>query len=117
MWGVSHRSTLIAEVLRDRNALYRVVADDRVENSYTLKIVNKELQPQRYRVSLLAPHDIELSGGARTVSAAGEEVLTLPLTVSADDDIHGKTKVTFLVESADGRSRQEVPSSFFGPIE
>jgi cytochrome c oxidase accessory protein FixG len=117
MWGVSHRRTLIAEVLRDRNALYRVVADDKVENSYTLKLVNKEVTPRRYRISLLAPHDIELSGGPRTVAAAGEEVLTLPLTVSADDDVHGKTKVTFVVEAIGGHARQEVPSSFFGPSE
>jgi len=117
MWGVGHRSTLIAEVLRDRNALYRIVDDDKVENSYTLKIVNKEVTAQRYRISLLAPHDIELSGGPRTIAAAGEEVLTLPLTLSADEDVEGKTKVTFVVESIDGRARQEVPSSFFGPSE
>ena len=117
MWGVGHRSTLIAEVLRDRNALYRVVADDRVENSYTLKIVNKEVKAQKYRISLLAPHDIELSGGSRIVDAAAEEVLTLPLTLSADDDVEGKNKVTFVVESIDGQARQEVPSSFFGPVE
>ena len=117
MWGVGHRSTLIAEVLRDRNALYRVVADDRVENSYTLKIVNKEVKAQKYRISLLAPHDIELSGGSRIVDASAEEVLTLPLTLSADDDVEGKTKVTFVVESIDGQARQEVPSSFFGPVE
>jgi polyferredoxin len=117
MWGVGHRSTLIAEVLRDRNALYRVVADDQVENSYTLKIVNKEVKAQQYRISLLAPHDIELSGGSRIVDAAAEEVLTLPLTLSADDDVEGKNKVTFVVESIDGQARQEVPSSFFGPVE
>jgi polyferredoxin len=116
-WGVGHRSTLIAEVLRDRNALYRVVEHDRVENSYTLKIVNKEMKAERYRVYLLAPHDIELSGGPRIVSAVGEEVLTLPLTVSADDDVHGKTEVSFVVESIDGHARQTVRSSFFGPIE
>jgi len=117
MWGVGHRSPLIAEVLRDRNALYRVVADDQVENSYTLKIVNKEVKAQQYRISLLAPHDIELSGGSRIVDAAAEEVLTLPLTLSADDDVEGKNKVTFVVESIDGQARQEVPSSFFGPVE
>ena len=116
-WGVSHRSPLIAEVLRDRNALYRIVEDDRVENSYTLKIVNKEIKPQRYRIYLLAPHDIKLSGGPRVVSAAGEEVLTLPLTVSADENVEGKVKVTFVVEAVDGHARQQVPSSFFGPVE
>ena len=36
-WGVGHRSPLIAEVLRDRNALYREAGDGRIENGYTLQ--------------------------------------------------------------------------------
>ena len=39
-WGVGARSPLIAEVLRDRNALYRLEGDN-VHNGYTLKLVNK----------------------------------------------------------------------------
>ena len=113
-WGVSHRSPLIAEVLRDRNALYRVVGDGRIENSYTLKIVNKDVKPQRYRISLVAAPGIVLSGSERTIDAAAEEVLTLPLTLSAPDTVHGKQTVTFKVEALDGTSREAVPSSFFG---
>jgi polyferredoxin len=33
-WGVGHRSPMIAEVLRDRNALYRETATG-IENGYT----------------------------------------------------------------------------------
>src|SRR5690606_16411599 len=51
-WGISQRSELIVEVLRDRNALYRHAADGSVANDYTLKLINKSQQPQRYRVTL-----------------------------------------------------------------
>src|SRR5690242_6059073 len=54
-WGVGHRSPLIAEVLRDRNALYREAADDRIENTYTLKLVNKDVVPRAFRISVQAP--------------------------------------------------------------
>src|SRR3546814_1955327 len=40
-WGVTKRSPLIVEVLRDRNALYRSGSDGRIENRYTVKLVNK----------------------------------------------------------------------------
>jgi cytochrome c oxidase accessory protein FixG len=117
VWGVSHRSPLIAEVLRDRNALYRVVGDGRIENSYTLKIVNKAMTPQRYRISLVAPPGVVMSGGERTVGAAAEEVLNIPMSLAASDSLHGKQAVTFKVQTLDGRVRVLVPSSFFGPIE
>ena len=115
-WGVSHRSPLIAEVLRDRNALYRVVGDGRVENSYTLKIVNKDVKPQHYRISLVAAPGIVLPGSERTADASAEEVVNLPLTLSAPDSMHGKQVVTFKVEALDGTSRASVQSSFFGPL-
>ena len=115
-WGISQRSSLLAEVLRDRNALYRVVADGRVENGYTLKLINKGVTPQRYRISVVAAPGIELAGGDRTITALAEEVLTLPMTLSAPDDLHGKQAVTFEVEALDGQERESVPSSFFGPM-
>ena len=48
-----HRSELIAEVLRDRNALYRETFDG-VENDYTLKLINKSQETRRFRISLEA---------------------------------------------------------------
>ena len=115
-WGVSHRSPLIAEVLRDRNALYRAVSDERIENSYTLKIVNKDVKPRRYRIWVVAPHGVTLAGGERMVDALAEEVLSLPLTLSAPSTVHGKQAVTFEIEALDGQARESVPSSFFGPM-
>ena len=117
-WGVTHRSPVIAEVLRDRNALYRERADDSIENGYTLKIVNKTVVPQRYRVRVEAGEDIALSGGVIEVSAAAEEVLEVPLLLSADDDVEGKHEVTFVVDTVgNDAARQRVASTFFGPLE
>ncbi len=114
-WGVTHRSPLIVEVLRDRNALYSVQSDGRVENGYTLKLVNKTRSAQRYRIELAAQDGIALRGGAQTVRAGAEEVLTLPLVATAPAGTAGKHPLRFVVQSGDGASRREVDANFFGP--
>ena len=116
-WGVTHRTELIAEVLRDRNALYREVGDGRVENSYTLKLVNKGQQENRYRITLETPtRGIVLGEGELTAQVDAEQVLSLPLRVSAPDSIRGRHEVVFHIESLDGASKESVESSYFGPM-
>jgi cytochrome c oxidase accessory protein FixG len=115
-WGVTHRAPLIVEVLRDRNALYREGEGGRIENGYTLKLVNKTTQPQRYRVTLAAPAGIALRGGALSVDAKAEQVLDLPVTATAPAMVSGRHEVRFVVVDESGEARAEVESSFFGPM-
>src|SRR5690606_5802713 len=58
--GVGTRSDLIVEALRDRNALYREAADGSIENSYTLKLVNKVDRDRNFRISVESAPGIEL---------------------------------------------------------
>jgi polyferredoxin len=115
-WGVAHRSPLIADVLRDRNALYRVAGPDRIENGYTLKLVNKDVRPHRYRIHLRAPPGIALTSDVREVRAQAGEVLMLPLTLSASPAIHGRHPIVLDVRALDGRGDVSIESSFFGPL-
>ena len=117
-WGVTHRTELIAEVLRDRNALYREVGDGQVENSYTLKLVNKSGQDNQYRVTLETTNPgIVLREGEKTTQVDAEQVLSLPLRVTAPDSIRGRHEVVFHIESLDGSSKEAVESSYFGPLQ
>ena len=112
---MTHRSPLIAEVLRDRNALYRQV-DRRIENSYTLKLVNKTDHLQHYHLSLAdTDNRIALLGGTQTVDVAAASVLAMPVTLTAPDSIKGRQSVRFTIESANGQTHKDVDSSFFGP--
>ncbi len=132
-WGVTHRSELIVEVLRDRNALYSEVHErvekhdgeenddgedgqaDFVDNHYTLKIINKTVAPKTYRIRIEGPRGLVLRGDSE-VTAQAEEVLSLPVTLRApEDDLKGRHAVRFVVETADGQVREAVPTSFFGP--
>ena len=60
LW-ITERIELEASVLRDRNALYRVNYEGIVENTYTLKILNKSQQVMHYRISVSG---LELEGSA-----------------------------------------------------
>ena len=51
LWNMTHRTPLRADLIRDRNQLYRELPDGRIENVYTLKIVNMDDQDHSYRVS------------------------------------------------------------------
>ena len=117
-WGVTAgRSTLIAEVLRDRNALYQTAGDGRLENGYTLKLVNKDDRAHVYRVQVRsAVAGLALRGDTLTVRAERQQVLSLPLVVEAPAGVHGRHDVQFVVEAIDGKAAETVDSSFFGPM-
>lgn len=54
-WTLDQRSLLLVDVIRDRGALLREMPDGRIENAYTLKLMN------------LADHEQELSIGAEGI--------------------------------------------------
>jgi len=59
-WSVNHRVLLRAELLRDRNALYRELPGELIENVYTLKLINMDARPHRYKVEILGNKDMTL---------------------------------------------------------
>lgn len=118
LWGVTHRQVVNVDVLRDRNALYRVAGDGSVENAYTLKLVNKQPRPQRYRV-IVQGADIVLAEAPLEIAAAAEDVVTLPFTLrAAAGSVHGRRDVVLEVESIeDPTIKLQHTTRFFGPAE
>jgi cytochrome c oxidase accessory protein FixG len=111
--GIVSRSPLIVDVLRDRR-LYRE-ADGVVENSYSLRLVNKDQHPHRYALSLSSKSPLQLSA-PEVVVAAAEEVLTVPVTVRAPTgSVHGRADLRFVVRDLGTGLVVEEDSRFFGP--
>jgi len=59
-WSVNHRVLLRAELLRDRNALYRELPGELIENVYTLKLINMDSRPHKYKVEVVDNKDVTL---------------------------------------------------------
>jgi polyferredoxin len=60
LWSVNHRVLLRADLLRDRNALYRELPGNQIENVYTLKLINMDFRPHRYRIEIVDHDDMRL---------------------------------------------------------
>ncbi|MDR9827111.1 cytochrome c oxidase accessory protein CcoG [Vibrio sp. FNV 38] len=67
-------------VLRDRTQLFRVNNSDEVENTYTLKIINKTQQTQTYNLDVQGLQDVSWYG-RQTIQVAPGEVLSLPMSL------------------------------------
>jgi polyferredoxin len=113
-WGVGARAPLIAEILRDRNALYRETAAG-IENGYTLKLVNKSERTRRYVIALKADAALTLAA-APVIQVEAGDVAAVPLTVTAPAGTRGRHDVRFDIRAADGSVDKTVDSSFFGPM-
>lgn len=118
-WGVFHRSTLIADVLRDRNTLFQQVGNT-VSNGYTLKLANKTEVDRFYKVHIVsaeklpftlkdAPLEVQVPAGSVIA-----QIVEVDIPTSAN--VKGRHDVTFVVEASDGSTKVKVDTTFFGPI-
>jgi cytochrome c oxidase accessory protein FixG len=75
------REPVALDVIRDRNALYRMLDDGRVENVYDLKIMNKTEQPHRFAVVVRGAGVLELDPNPAIFSVRSGEVFPAPIRV------------------------------------
>ncbi|MCL1079108.1 cytochrome c oxidase accessory protein CcoG [Parashewanella spongiae] len=71
------------DILRDRNQLYRENTDGLIENTFTLKILNKTEQAQEYQLVVEGLSDYKWYG-PQVVTIDSGEVYTLPVSVAVD---------------------------------
>ena len=101
--GLFLREPLGVDVIRDRNALYRMLEDGRVENVYDLKILNETESAHRFRIEVQGPGELTLDPDPAVFQVRSGEVFpagirvrrpayeplgseTIRLTVRAEDD-------------------------------
>ena len=78
VWSMTTRVPLRADLIRDRNALYRELPGDLVENVYTLKITNMDNEPHHYEMTVLNNDAVEIDL-SRPLELAAEEVAGISL--------------------------------------
>ncbi len=113
------RIPLELDVIRDRNALYRELADGKIENVYTLKIVNKDTRAHHYLVQVSGLPAIGFAKENKMVAVDAGEVANVPVRVQVPKDQLQKTgnNIEFLVRAKGERKLSATENGrFIGPL-
>ena len=107
------------DVIRDRNQLFRINSEGQVENTYTLKLLNKTQQQQSYTLTVEGLEEIEWYGQQQVTVAAGE-VYNLPVSLGVDPYLLQSpiADITFIMNNGKGEEKAEIrtESRFIGEL-
>ncbi len=113
------RQPLAMNVLHDRHPLYRVLDDGRLENTYQLRIMNRDQVNRTYAVTVEGLPDMEIVTEPAEIQVPAGGVLTVPARVTTyPEHLHGAgVDIYFILQTTDGseQSRKE-KSRFLGPV-
>ncbi len=130
--SLAMRKPVALDALHDRNSLYRMLDSGEVENVYTLKLMNKDERPHRFKVSLAGSTGYRTDPATPTFEVASGEVYNAAVRVraSAWNDAASKEeeqssgpasasrKIRFRIEASDDpRLAAEAEARFFSPDE
>ncbi len=116
-WFLAHRIPLKVDIIRDRSTLAREADDGRIENVYTLQIMNTEERPHRYTVAVDGLPGAEIAGEREVeVPAATLQAFNTVVRVAPDAGRQGANPIHFEIvasENADIKVREK--ASFLLP--
>ena len=118
-YAVTHRNRVDLDVLRDRNALYRQLNDGRIENVYTVRIINKDTQPHEFVLGVrdLPGAEVDSEFAKYTVSAAEVRSVAVRVRV-AEGAVGGGNDFVLTVNAVDmPEVKTESKARFFAPQE
>jgi cytochrome c oxidase accessory protein FixG len=95
------RQPIGLDVLRDRNAFYRVLPDGSVENVYSLRILNKDDEDHRYLIEVQPADVLQVDAGPVDVSAGEVRAVAARVRVRAEDIVRAPRDLTISVAVAD----------------
>jgi cytochrome c oxidase accessory protein FixG len=116
-WFFANRIPLKVDVIRDRSIMTREVEDGRIENIFTLNVMNTEEQLHRYKIAVdgLAGIEVVDSADIEVPAAASQSVIVL-VRVPPDSGSKGANTIHFDIvakENPDIRVREK--ASFLMP--
>lgn len=116
IYTLSARDSIELDIMRDRSSLYQENFDGRIQNNYTLRIMNKTQEPVDYQVSVKGLEAMELIGSSELSLKAGE-VKSVPvrILVSPEKLLLANNKVVFSVNNPTAGVEVHEESRFIGP--
>lgn len=114
-WTLWTRLPAELDVVRDRGSLFRETDEGLIENTYTLKIINKSQQDQTFKLSFTGMDKVNWLG-LTEVTIKGGDTASVPISLSADpaDMSKSMTDIEFSIENtADADVKLSQRSNFF----
>ena len=118
VYSILQRQPIELDVLRDRNQLFRETIDGRIENVYTLKIINMDQQAHDYQLSASGIPGLTLVTDGSDIHALSGEVVEMIVRLQADEgelEVRS-TRVEFELTATDTEGLSIVEEArFLGP--
>lgn len=119
VYSVATMIPLEVDVIRDRNMLYQETDEGWVENVYIVKIINKDVNLHRYRLTVSGLDGAQLIAQDDAITVNGGSVLDVPARIRIDPVHLDRTSsaVNFEVAAVDDAGISRVESArFVGPV-
>ena len=116
--GFTTRNTVELDISRDRNVLYRELANGDIENHYSLKILNKDRNQHQYQLSVdgLEGANLKLDDGPLLVAAAAVSTFQLRIITNVTSLHSSVNMIQFYLQALDDNSISIVSDArFVGP--
>ena len=96
VWSLTARIPLKVDILRDRSTLYREAEDERIENVFTLRVMNTDENSHRYAIDVSGIEGIDVVGERIIeVPAASSKNILLVASVKEGAAAKGSNKIFF----------------------
>ncbi len=101
-WTLVVRKPVVMDIVRDRGALYRETDEGLIENTYTLKVINKSQLEQTYQLSVQGLDKAQWLG-EKELTLKGGETANLPISLSLDpvDAKRPVLEIEFVLQDSD----------------
>jgi len=112
------RVPLEVDIIRDRDRMYRELSNNRIENSYNVKIFNMDQADHTYTIDVSGPDGLLFDGDTEIFLAEGEVgELRVRLSMDKESIMKPNSPINFLVQST-SKQRIEATSEsrFIAPI-
>lgn len=111
-WGI-YRNDFEIDVSRDRNALYRVNYSGEVENTYTIKLLNKSQQAKSFAISLPANSEFVLNDRSVINLPSGHSAIQVVSIVT--NKRVGRKKIAIQITDLSNQKIETVYTQFYTP--
>ena len=118
VYAMVSRTACELDVIRDRGALYQLTANDTVQNTYTLKLMNMTQGELTYHIKIEGLENV-ITDMPETVTLQSNRMRSFPINIEMDPENLkvSKTDIEFVItEAATGAEIVRTESRFIAPI-